>query len=142
MNRREFLQYASLTPLIGSMPSVFANPTNASNIAKKLERPDRIVLMVELKGGNDGLNTLVPFEDELYHKLRPNIAIKNSMHLKGDMGINPYLRSLMGLWKDGDMAWIQGVGYPNASRSHFHSADIWESANADGKVNEGWITKV
>lgn len=143
MNRREFFQYASLTPLISSVPSVFADDSvKASKISQKLQRPDRIVLMVELKGGNDGLNTLVPFEDELYYNLRPNLAIKNSMHLKGDMGINPYLKSLLPLWKDGDMAWVQGVGYPNASRSHFHSSDIWESGHPDGKVAEGWITKV
>lgn len=143
MNRREFFQYASLTPLISTIPSVFADDSaKVSKISQKLQRPDRIVLMVELKGGNDGLNTLVPFEDELYHNLRPNLAIKNAMHLKGDMGINPYLKSLLPLWKDGDMAWIQGVGYPNASRSHFHSSDIWESAHPDGKVAEGWITKV
>jgi len=143
MNRREFFQYASLTPLISSMPSVFAGDSaKVSQISQKLQRPGRIVLMVELKGGNDGLNTLVPFEDELYHNLRPRIAIKNAIHLKGDMGINPYLKSLLDLWEDGDMAWIQGVGYPNANRSHFHSSDIWESGNAKGKVSEGWITKV
>lgn len=143
MNRREFIQYASLAPLVTSIPSVFAgDSTNAASLSKKLERPDRIVLMVELKGGNDGLNTLIPFEDELYHNLRPNIAIKNAIPLKGDMGINPYLKSLMNVWEDGDMAWVQGVGYPHASRSHFHSSDIWECANAEGKTAEGWITKV
>ena len=143
MNRREFVQYASLTPLAGSIPTVFANDsTHAKKVSKSLQRPDRIVLMVELKGGNDGLNTLVPFEDELYYNLRPNIAIKNSIPLKGDMGINPYLKSLLNLWKEGDMAWVQGVGYPKASRSHFHSADIWESGNLNGQGREGWISKV
>ena len=143
MNRREFMQYASLTPLAGSIPTVFANDsTQASKLSKSLQRPDRIVLMVELKGGNDGLNTLVPFEDELYYNARPNIAVKNAIPLEGDMGINPYLKSLLNLWKDGDMAWVQDVGYPKASRSHFHSADIWESGNLDGKGSEGWISKV
>lgn len=143
MNRREFFQYASLTPLVNSIPSVFADDSvKISKISNSLQRPERIVLMVELKGGNDGLNTLVPFEDALYHNLRPNIAVKNAIHLKGDMGINPYLKSLLPLWEDGDMVWIQGVGYPHANRSHFHSSDIWESGNAKGKVSEGWITKV
>lgn len=142
MNRREFMQYASLTPLAGSIPSVLANDkAHASQLSKSLQRPDRIVLMVELKGGNDGLNTLIPFEDELYYNLRPKIAIKNTIPLEGDMGINPYLKSLLNLWKEGDMAWVQGVGYPKASRSHFHSADIWESGNLDGKGTEGWISK-
>lgn len=143
MNRREFFQYASLTPLLGSIPSVFADDSSkVSQISRKLARPDRIVLMVELKGGNDGLNTLVPFENGLYHDLRPNIAIKNAIPLEGDMGINPYLKSLLNLWKEGDMAWVQGVGYPHANRSHFHSSDIWESGDLKGKAAEGWITKV
>lgn len=134
MNRREFMQYASLAPLAGAVPNVFAN--NQSNTGQ-----DRIVLMVELKGGNDGLNTLIPFEDELYYKLRPNIAVNNSIPLKNDMGMNPYLKDLLPLWKEGDMAWVQGVGYPNASRSHFHSADIWESGNLDGRDEQGWISR-
>jgi uncharacterized protein (DUF1501 family) len=143
MNRREFLQYASLTSLAGLAPSVYANApsSNIEQLSKSLQRPDRIVLMVELKGGNDGLNTLIPFEDELYYNLRPRIAIKNSLPLEGDMGINPYLKPLMNLWKDGDMAWVQGVGYKDASRSHFHSADIWETGNTDGKGSEGWISQ-
>lgn len=139
MNRREFMQYASLTPLVGSVPNVFANNQNNANQA--LQSQDRIVLMVELKGGNDGLNTLIPFEDELYYKLRPNIAVNNSIPLKNDMGMNPYLKALLPLWKEGDMAWVQGVGYPNASRSHFHSADIWESGNLDGRDEQGWVSR-
>lgn len=139
MNRREFMQYASLTPLVGSVPNVFANNQNNANQA--LHSQDRIVLMVELKGGNDGLNTLIPFEDELYYKLRPNIAVHNSIPLKNDMGMNPYLKALLPLWKEGDMAWVQGVGYPNASRSHFHSADIWESGNLDGRDEQGWVSR-
>lgn len=139
MNRREFMQYASLAPLVGSVPNVFANNQNSANQA--LQSQDRIVLMVELKGGNDGLNTLIPFEDELYYKLRPNIAVNNSIPLKNDMGMNPYLKALLPLWKEGDMAWVQGVGYPNASRSHFHSADIWESGNLDGRDEQGWVSR-
>ena len=142
MNRREFMQYASLTPLAGSIPSVLANDkAHARQLSKSLQRPDRIVLMVELKGGNDGLNTLVPFEDPLYYDLRPKIAIRNAIPLEGDLGLNPYLKPLWNLWKEGNMAWVQGVGYPKASRSHFYSADIWESGSLDGKGTEGWISK-
>lgn len=143
MNRREFLHYASLTSLAGLAPNVYANAPSSSiaQLSKSLQRPDRIVLMVELKGGNDGLNTLVPFKDDLYHNLRPNLAIKNALPLENDMGMNPYLKPLLNLWKEGDMSWVQGVGYKDASRSHFHSADIWETGNTDGKGNEGWISQ-
>ena len=131
MNRREFLQYSSLMPLAGMVPDVFAAG----------HRPDRIVVLVELKGGNDGLNTLIPFRDDNYHKARPGLRIKNPIPLKNNMAMNPYLKQLLPLWKEGHMAWIQGVGYSRPSRSHFHSIDIWETASTSNETR-GWLTRV
>ena len=122
MNRRYFLQYSSLIPLASVVPSAFAN-------TQKGQRPKQIVVMVELKGGNDGLNTLIPFRDGNYFRARPSIAVRNGIPLKNNMAMNPYLKQLMPLWQEGKMAWIQGVGYSNPSRSHFHSIDIWEMPN-------------
>ncbi len=132
MNRREFLQYSSLIPLAGMAPGVFA----AGN------RPDRIVVLVELKGGNDGLNTLIPFRDDFYHNARPSLRVKNPIPLKNNMAMNPYLKQLLPLWKEGKMAWIQGVGYSQPSRSHFHSLDIWETASTRNNEVRGWLTRV
>lgn len=134
MNRREFLQYASLVPLAGLTPGAFA--------AGQGQRPEQIVLMVELKGGNDGLNTLIPFRDDHYHRARPSLRVKNGIPLKKDMAMNPYLKNLLPLWKQGQMAWIQGVGYNKPSRSHFHSIDIWETASTNNDEYRGWISRV
>ena len=134
MNRRDFLQYTSLMPLAGMMPSAFAGQVG--------HRPDQIVLLVELKGGNDGLNTLVPFRDGHYHRARPSIRVQKPMHLKNNMGMNPYLKQLMPLWQEGKMAWIQGVGYAKPSRSHFHSIDVWETASTRNNDDRGWLTRV
>ena len=135
MNRREFIQYSSLIPLAGVVPSAFAN-------TQKGQRPDQIVLMVELKGGNDGLNTLIPFRDADYHRARPSLRVKNGIPLKDNMAMNPYLRNLLPLWKEGNMAWIQGVGYSNPSRSHFHSIDVWETASTRNNEVRGWLSRV
>ena len=135
MNRREFLQYSSLAPLASAFPDAFAD-------AHKVQRPDQIVLMVELKGGNDGLNTLIPFRDDNYHKARPSLRVKKSIPLKNDMAMNPYLKKLLPLWNEGNMAWIQGVGYSNPSRSHFHSIDVWETASVKNDEVRGWLSLV
>ena len=134
MNRREFLQYTSLMPLAGMAPAVFAG--------QKGHRPDKIVLLVELKGGNDGLNTLIPFRDADYHRARPTLRVKNGIPLKNNMAMNPYLRQLLPLWQEGKMAWIQGVGYSKPSRSHFHSIDVWETASTKNNEERGWLTRV
>jgi uncharacterized protein (DUF1501 family) len=121
-------------PLAGMMPEAFA--------AGAGHRPDQIVLMIELKGGNDGLNTLIPFRDDHYHRARPSLSIKNGIPLKNNMAMNPYLKQLLPLWKEGKMAWIQGVGYTNPSRSHFHSIDVWETASTRNNEVRGWLTRV
>ncbi|MEH6454944.1 MAG: DUF1501 domain-containing protein [Cocleimonas sp.] len=135
MNRRDFLKYSSLIPLASVVPSAFAG-------TQKGQRPDQIVVMVELKGGNDGLNTLVPFRDQDYFSARPSIAVRNAIPLKDNMGMNPYLKQLLPLWQQGQMAWIQGVGYSNPSRSHFHSIDIWETASTRHDEERGWLSRV
>ncbi|GAA0420711.1 DUF1501 domain-containing protein [Cocleimonas flava] len=134
MNRRDFLQYASLVPLAGMAPGAFA--------AGQGNRPDQILLMIELKGGNDGLNTLIPFRDADYHRARPTLRVKNGIPLRDNMAMNPYLKNLLPLWKEGHMAWIQGVGYSNPSRSHFHSIDIWETASTKNNESRGWLSRV
>ena len=135
MNRRDFLQYSSLLSLSSVVPDAFAGTQQG-------HRPDQIVVMVELKGGNDGLNTLIPFRDGNYYRARPSIAIKNGIPLKNNMAMNPYLKSLLPLWQEGKMAWIQGVGYNNQSRSHFHSMDIWETASTRFGEGQGWLSRV
>ncbi len=136
MDRRDFLKYAGLISISGMLPELaFAN-NNKNN---------RIVVLVELKGGNDGFNTLVPFADALYYKYRPRIAIQQRQVLKlnDQVGLHPRMKSLMPLWNAGQMAWIEGVGYPHPILSHFRSMDIWDSgSNANQVIEDGWLAGV
>jgi uncharacterized protein (DUF1501 family) len=106
---------------------------------------DRILVVVQLGGGNDGLNTLVPHGQSEYYRARPQLAIRadNVLKFKADadgLGLHPSLRPLMELYDDGLLAVVQGVGYPNPNRSHFKSMDIWHTASPEtGGQGTGWI---
>ena len=104
----------------------------------------RILLLVELKGGNDGLNTVIPYADPQYRALRPAIGVPRTRTLQLDerVGLNGKLEPLMESWKAGDLAIVQGVGYPDPNRSHFRSIEIWDTASASSQtLSEGWIAQ-
>src|SRR5258708_14690791 len=104
----------------------------------------RILLLVELKGGNDGLNTLVPYADPKYRELRPAIGVARERILPLDerVGLHEKLEPLMESWKAKDLAILQGVGYPYPNRSHFRSIEIWDTASASNQtLTEGWIAQ-
>jgi len=139
MDRREFVKLAAGGALafLTLNPDLFAYPDE-----KKL---DRILLLIELRGGNDGLNTVVPYTDKLYYKYRPKIAIPPPQVLKinDTLGVNPMLKPLTEAWMKKEMAMVLGVGYPKPNRSHFRSIDIWETASASNEyLQEGWLAKV
>jgi len=99
-------------------------------------------VIVQLAGGNDGLNTLVPFEDADYYRIRPTLAIPKDQALRvGDtQGLHPACGALHGLFQGGKLAVVQNVGYPNPNRSHFRSTEIWETASSSGDfLQTGWI---
>ena len=102
----------------------------------------KILVVVQLSGGNDGLNTVVPFADDTYYRVRPNVAVRADqvLRLNDYVGFNPQLTQLKALFDDGRMSVIQGVGYPNPDRSHFRSMDIWHSANPkEEAITSGWL---
>src|SRR5829696_8345323 len=104
----------------------------------------RILLLVELKGGNDGLNTVIPYADPRYHQLRPGIGVarERTVQLDERVGLHEKLAPLMESWKAGDLAIVQGVGYTNPNRSHFRSIEIWDTASASNQtLSEGWIAQ-
>ncbi|HTB37317.1 MAG TPA: DUF1501 domain-containing protein, partial [Reyranella sp.] len=104
----------------------------------------RVLLLVELKGGNDGLNTLVPYADPKYRELRPAIGVARERILPLDerVGLHEKLEPLMESWKAKDLAILQGVGYPYPNRSHFRSIEIWDTASASNQtLSEGWIAQ-
>lgn len=138
MDRREFLKYSGLISAAGFMPEMAFSATGRA--------PEKIVVLVELKGGNDGFNTLVPYRDEAYKKLRPTIKVDERKVLplaQSNMGMHPHLRGLINIWNQGDMAWVQGIGYPQGVLSHFRSMDIMTSgSNANQVIEDGWLTHV
>lgn len=101
----------------------------------------RILVIVQLAGGNDGLNTVVPFKHDSYKKLRPELALPADKLLKlnDEFGFHPAAAGLKSLHDDGMLAIVQGIGYPNPDRSHFASTDIWELASPEKKFHEGWV---
>ena len=118
----------------------------ASPVLNQLQNLDenRILVLVQLRGGNDGLNTIVPFNDDVYYNLRPSLSIPKSeasaLRLNGDLGMHPALAPLESHFGNGDMAVIHNVGYPDFTLSHFRSTDIWFSgSDADVVEGTGWL---
>lgn len=140
IDRRLFNRALGLTALTATVPA-FLHKTGTA-LAADAKRDDRVLVVIQLGGGNDGLNTVVPFADDLYHKARPKIAVPANSVLKLDdrLGFHPELVELHKLYKDGGLAVVSNVGYPNPNRSHFRSTDIWESASpADKILKSGWL---
>lgn len=139
MNRRDFLRFASVIPLTGLMPSAL--------LAKQQDQQaqNKIVVLIELQGGNDGLNTLVPLSQyDQYQAARPRLALSESqlISLTPQYGMHPALRPLQSYWQAGQMAWVQGVGNGTLNRSHFRSIEIWEHGTTDRQAHTGWVQQL
>jgi uncharacterized protein (DUF1501 family) len=105
---------------------------------------DRLLILIELKGGNDGLNTVVPYADQAYYALRPRIAVKRDdvLQLDARTGLHPALAPVMPLWQAGELAVVQGLGYPHPNLSHFRSIEIWDTASSsDRYLESGWLAR-
>lgn len=137
MDRREFLGAVGAATVTAWTPGVaFAQRTGAGY--------DRLLVLVELKGGNDGLNTVVPYADPAYPELRPRLAIPRDQVLQLDpqAGFHPALEPLMASWQSRELAVVQGVGYPEPNLSHFRSIDIWDTAsNSNEYLTVGWLAR-
>lgn len=104
----------------------------------------RLLILVELKGGNDGLNAVVPYADAAYYALRPRLAVPRDQVLQLDprTGLHPALRPLLPLWEARELAIVQGLGYANPNLSHFRSIEIWDTASASEQyLTEGWLAR-
>lgn len=149
--RREFLQKGLTVAAVGvTVPSFLTRTAfalnNPADMPLVISRPgvpdDRILVVLQLAGGNDGLNTLVPYTNDDYYRARPTLAIPkgNVLQINDEIGLHPTLSDLKALYDDGHMAIIQGVGYPNPNRSHFRSMEIWETAaDSERTLKYGWI---
>lgn len=143
MIRRDLLKLAATMPFFLLAPGpveLFAAPATPVR-----GRWDRVLILIELHGGNDGLNTLVPYSDERYAQVRPHLAIPRErvLQLSPAIGLHYALEPLMSLWEKQQLAIVQGVGYPDPNRSHFRSIEIWDTASASHQVlDEGWLARL
>jgi uncharacterized protein (DUF1501 family) len=144
-SRRAFLQTSaslSFVSLAGGVPRLLAQAAEASAAA---DRNDHVLVVVELAGGNDGLNTVIPFENSLYYKNRPTLGIAKGevVKLTDQLGLHPRLAAMGELFKEGRVAIVQGVGYPEPDRSHFRSMEIWHTASTDKRPpTAGWLGRL
>src|SRR5207244_4553684 len=129
LTRRHFLRTSSLLALAPTVPVFIARSAQAA----PADKDRRILVVVQLDGGNDALNTVVPHTDPNYEKLRPKLKIepKKLLRISDALGLHPSLRPLDSLLQAGHLAIVPGVGYPNPNRSHFESMAIWHTALFD-----------
>ncbi len=139
LTRREILRRSSVLSLAPMLPAFLTRTA----IAAKPERDARILVVVQLDGGNDGINTVVPYRDEAYPRLRRELRIAGDRvcKLNDEVGLHPSMRSAADMVQDGRLAIVQGVGYPNPDRSHFRSMAIWQTASPEdpGPASNGWL---
>lgn len=136
--RREFIRQGLALAAVGATaPSFLTRSAQAAPAGD-----DRILVVLQLAGGNDGLNTLVPFADDAYYRGRPTLGVPAAqvLRLDGHHGLHPGLAPLKSLYDDGRVALVQGVGYPNPNRSHFRAMEIWETAaDSEQVLTTGWL---
>lgn len=142
LTRRSLLGRGALLVASGFLAPSFISRTAMALDAQQGSASSNLILVVlQLSGGNDGLNTVIPFADPQYSKLRPTLGFPANevLHLNDSVGLNPNLSKLKALYDQGKVAVIQGVGYPNPNRSHFRSMDIWHSAHPESFERSGWL---
>jgi uncharacterized protein (DUF1501 family) len=138
VKRREFLQVGSLATASFMVPKFL----KAFEAPRFVPPGNKVVVILQLSGGNDGLNTVIPVRNDIYYRSRPKLGIdrKLSLSLTDEVGLHPSLTSFADAFHDGSLGILNNVGYPNPDRSHFRSMDIWQSASQSNEyVNTGWL---
>ena len=149
--RREFLGNCGVAAVGATMPQFLTHTAHSAATAEGWEpgsaaalpgfKDDHILVVIQLPGGNDGLNTIIPHDDDTYYRLRPRLNIKRSqaLRLDDDLSFNKNLMSLKEVYDEGHLAVIEGIGYPNPNRSHFRSMEIWQTASeSERSTYSGW----
>lgn len=138
ISRRKFLQSGTLatgTLVLPKFLKAFESPVYLSG-------GNKVLVVLQLSGGNDGLNTIIPVNNDIYYRERPRLSIAKdeTLSLHSEAGLHPSLTHLKTLFDEGNLAILNNVGYPNPDRSHFRSMDIWQTAsNSDEYLNSGWL---
>lgn len=138
IKRREFIQVGSLATASLMLPKFL----KAFEGRMMVPSGNKVMVILQLSGGNDGLNTVIPVRNDLYYKARPKLGIERTkaLSITDEVGLHPALTTFKELYDDGSLAIMNGVGYPNPDRSHFRSMDIWQTAsNSNEYRTNGWV---
>ncbi len=138
MERRDFLKQSTLASSLFFVP----NFVKAFESVSKNTFKHKKLVIIQLSGGNDGLNTIIPYTNDIYYNNRPKISIQKNSIIKAtdELGFHQSLAPLKNLYDQGYLSVINNVGYPNPNRSHFRSTDIWQTAsNSDEYISSGWV---
>jgi len=136
IKRRDFLKISSLASASVMLPRFL----KAMSLPDALDKEGKVLVVLQLSGGNDGLNTIIPIQNDIYYRGRQTIAIKNAVRLNEQSGIHPALGFFKELYDNGELAVLNNVGYPQPDKSHFRSMDIWHSASKSNEyLNSGWV---
>ena len=138
IKRKQFIQVGSLATASLMLPKFL----KAFEGKTMVPAGNKVVVVLQLSGGNDGLNTVIPVRNDLYYKARPRLGIEKAkaLSLTDEAGLHPALNSFKELYDDGSLGIINSVGYPNPDRSHFRSMDIWQTASQSTEYwNSGWV---
>ncbi len=138
IKRRGFIQMGSLATASMMVPKFL----KAFDGQPLVPPGNKVLVVLQMSGGNDGLNTVVPVRNDIYYKERPRLAIApdKALRLTDEAGLNPALAALKALYDEGNMAVLNSVGYPEPDRSHFRSMDIWHTASASNQyLTTGWL---
>src|SRR5215469_5244324 len=142
-SRREFLAKVGVGSGVLCLGSAAPPLWARAAAAATADHDGRMLVVIELDGGNDGLNTVVPYADDIYHRNRPTLRIapNDVLRLDDRLGLHPAMTGLARLWESGRLRIVNNVGYPNPNRSHSHSLDIWRSGTLP-LVPTGWLGRV
>lgn len=141
ISRRKFLQLTGAATIGAGAAMLSIEDIAQAAITRPLAAGTPIVVMVTLYGGNDGLNTVIPYSDPLYYSMRPEISYKQEqvLQLSDGLGLNPSMTGMKSLWDQKKLAIIRGVGYPYPDHSHFSSMAIWQTASPIRHISSGWL---
>ncbi len=139
MKRRNFIKSSAIASTALMVPN-FLQGFQSKSIEKS--RSGKVLVVIQLSGGNDGLNTIVPFNNDIYYQSRPTLAIpkQDVLPISDELGLNPAMEAMRSLYDDGLLSIVNNVGYPNPDRSHFRSMDIWHTASESTEyLSTGWL---
>jgi uncharacterized protein (DUF1501 family) len=141
LSRRNFLKLSGAAAVAAAAPMLTLEQIAQAATMRPLPLGTPILIVITLYGGNDGLNTVVPYKDPIYYQARPDISFSQSelLPLDSELGLNGSMAGIKSLWDQNKVAICRGVGYPDPDLSHFTSMAIWQSASPDHHVNSGWV---